>query len=58
MAESLLNHFDSFSTEEVVTLEWNAIGLWFVDQRTGTVRFLGQADYSESQLDRMRHLRH
>jgi hypothetical protein len=58
MAETLLENFDRFAGEGVVTLEVNVAGIWFIDLRSQSVRFLGQADYSSEQLERMRLLRH
>lgn len=58
MAESLLEHFERFAEDEIVTLEVNVAGVWFIQTRSQSVRFLGQADYTTEQLDRMRLVRH
>lgn len=58
MAESLLEHFERFAENEVVTLEVNVAGVWFLHVQSQSVRFLGQADYSPEQLERMRLVRH
>lgn len=58
MAESLLEHFERFAEDEIVTLEVNVAGVWFIHTRSQSVRFLGQADYTSEQLDRMRLVRH
>lgn len=54
MAETLVEYFDGFAGNGVVTLEVNAAGVWFVDAETQRVRFLGQADFTADQLARMR----
>lgn len=53
MAESLLEHFDRFAGDGVVTLEVNDAGIWFVDPVYDRVMFLGQADLNDAQLARM-----
>lgn len=58
MAETLLKHFDRFAGDGVVTLEVNVAGVWFIDLGSQSVRFLGQADFTTEQLERMRLLRH
>ncbi|MCX7643730.1 MAG: hypothetical protein N2Z62_00345 [Rhodobacteraceae bacterium] len=58
MAETLLEHFENFAEDEVVTLEVNVAGVWFIHLSSQSVRFLGQADYTTEQLERMRLVRH
>ncbi len=58
MAETLLEHFDRFAGDGVVTLEVNVAGVWFIDLGSQSVRFLGQADFTREQLERMRLVRH
>jgi|GEM_PF-3903684 hypothetical protein len=58
MAESLLEHFENFAEDEIVTLEVNVAGVWFIHVSSQSVRFLGQADYTTEQLERMRLVRH
>jgi hypothetical protein len=53
MVESLLEHFDRFAGNGVVTLEVNAAGIWFVDPVCDRVIFLGQADLTEKQRERI-----
>lgn len=58
MAETLVEYFEHFAGDGVVTLEVNPAGIWFIEPYSDRVRFLGQADYSEEQLARLRGLRH
>lgn len=54
MAMTIVEHFDRFAGEGVVTLEVNSSGIWFVDLTCEGVRFVGQADPTAEQLSRMR----
>ncbi len=54
MAMTIVEHFDRFAGDGIVTLEVNSGGIWFVDLSSEGVRFLGQADPTAEQLARMR----
>jgi hypothetical protein len=58
MAETLLENFERFAEDEVVTIEVNPAGVWFVEAAVNNARFIGQADYSPAQLARLRRLHH
>jgi len=53
MAESLLEHFERFAGDGVVTLEVNDAGIWFIDPVFDRVMFLGRADLSDEQRARI-----
>ncbi len=58
MVESLLEHFERFAGDGVVTLVVNAAGVWFIDPVFDRVMFLGQADLSEEQRVRISAIYH